>query len=208
MRLSVITLLFLPFIFSGCLSELAQKLPVLNSSDVQVKKEPETKNTTAVYSSVQDLTKEITKQLLANHIKPDKKTIIVTSFVNLNQLNSTSDFGRLVGENMISQLHMEGFRVKEYRGQNAVSINADGEFNLTRDIKKLPNTIEADYILIGTYSNINDTTLSINSRIVDFANGDIYATANAVYSSSVTTVKKNSNNQPVSKKTVDVVRDF
>ncbi|MEJ5168016.1 MAG: FlgO family outer membrane protein [Arcobacteraceae bacterium] len=208
MRLSVITLLFLPFIFSGCLSELTSKLPVLNSTETQVKKEPERINSVATYSSIPELTKEITKQLLSNHIKPDKRTIIVTSFVDLNQLNSTSDFGRLMGENMISHLHMEGFRVKEYRGQNAVSINADGEFNLTRDIKKLPNTIEADYILIGTYSNINDTTLSINTRIVDFANGDIYATANAIYSMSGTTSKKNSNNQPMSKKTVDVVRDF
>ncbi|MGE4456484.1 MAG: FlgO family outer membrane protein [Arcobacteraceae bacterium] len=208
MKLSIITLLFFPFIFSGCLSELTQKLPVLTSSDTQVKKEPEKKNGMAVFSTVPELTKDITKQLLSTHIKPDKKTIIVTSFVDLNQLNSTSDFGRLVGENMISQLHMEGFRVKEYRGQNAVSINASGEFNLTRDIKKLPNTIEAEYILIGTYSNINETTLSINARIVDFANGDIYATATSIYSLSAATVKKNTNNQQVTKKTVDVVRDF
>ncbi len=208
MKLSIIALLFFPFIFSGCLSELTQKLPVLNSSDVQVKKEPEKKSTTAVYSNIPELTRDITKQLLSNHIHPDKKTVIVTSFVDLNQLNSTSDFGRLLGENMISNLHMEGFRVKEYRGQNAVSINADGEFNLTRDIKKLPSTIEADYILIGTYSNINETTLSINARIVDFANGDIYATATTVYTLSGATAKKTNNSTQQTKKTVDVVRDF
>ena len=50
------------------------------------------------------------------------KPVLITSFVRLDKLKETSEFGRVIGESMINELSNRGFNVIEYRGQMAVSI--------------------------------------------------------------------------------------
>lgn len=204
MKISILSYLLIPFLFTGCAFGInqghskAKETNNQNSNDVVYKKD-----TQVIHQNLTVLAKSLSEELLLTHTHPDDSTVVITSFVNVNQLNSTSDFGRIMAEHMISELHKKGFKVKEYRGQNAISINADGEFHITRDIKKLSDTIEASYILIGTYSKINDNIMAVNARIVDFENGEIYATASGLY-----TLNPNANNsQKKSKNYVEIVRD-
>jgi TolB-like protein len=113
------------------------------------------------------------------NLSTNKGTIAVTSLVDLNSLGQTTQFGRIVGESMISELFKRGFNVSEFRGQGAISVNRFGEFYITRDVSKLsaiPNT----YIMVGTYAQIENKTL-LNVRIIDNSTGRLVASARQIY---------------------------
>ena len=118
---------------------------------------------------------DIANQLFnSNANKANPVHIILTSFVDLNELSQTSIFGRLISESMFNELHIRKFKVSDIRGQNAVSINANGEFHITRDIKKLKKHISGiNYILVGTYTNFENNSILLNARILDSLTGVI-----------------------------------
>lgn len=99
-----------------------------------------------------------------------ENNIIVTSFVNLHKLKETSKFGRIFSENLINYITKKGFKVADFRGQNFVSINKNGEFFLTRDATKLNEKVKNKYVLVGTYSPYKDGVL-VNARLIDNITG-------------------------------------
>ena len=141
-------------------------------------------NTSRVHQNLNGAIVAIADQLLAsNIIKNNKDKIMLTSFVDLSKLNKTTTFGRLVSESMFNELHIRKFKVSEVRGQNALSINADGEFHITRDIKKLKKQVRGiNYILVGTYTNFENNSILVNARILDTLTGDIISSARIIYS--------------------------
>ncbi len=68
------------------------------------------------------------------------KPVLLTTFVRLDNLKKTSEFGRVLSESMINELSNRGFNVIEFRGQVGVSVNEQGEYFITRDTSKLKNT--------------------------------------------------------------------
>jgi TolB-like protein len=116
-----------------------------------------------------------------NKMNPkDSGTITLTSFVNLRRLNTTSQFGRVLGESLFSELFIRGFNITDFRGQNAISVNKTGEFFITRNIKQLVSEVSNSYILVGTYSKI-DQNVMINARILDNKTGKIVTSARSIY---------------------------
>jgi TolB-like protein len=107
--------------------------------------------------------------------------VIVTSFVSLRDLKHTTGFGRLLGESMISELHKEAFKVFDFRGQDSIVVNQNGEFYITRDSSKLKDEIQNANILVGTYSLFDKHSVLINVRIVEFETGLVISTARVVY---------------------------
>jgi len=140
-------------------------------------------HTSYVYQNLNSVIDAIADQLfVTNIIKNNENKIMLTSFVDLGKLNKTTTFGRLVGESMFNELHIRKFKVADIRGQNAVSINANGEFHITRDIKKLKKHIEGiDFILVGTYVKFENNSVLVNARILDSLNGDVISSARIVY---------------------------
>ncbi len=120
------------------------------------------------------------KQSSTINFKEDQSTVTTTSFVDLNMLNKTTQFGRLLGESMLSELFRRGFNITDFRGQGAITINQTGEFYITRDSTKLQNEVPNTYILVGTYTKIEDNTL-INVRIIDNHSGKLIASAREIY---------------------------
>ena len=112
--------------------------------------------------------------------KGDMGHIAITSFVDLNQLNKTTHFGRVIGETFFSELYHRGMNVMDFRGQNAISVNADGEFFITRKVKLLGKEIQNKYILVGTYT-IYDKKTVINARILDNKTGRVVAASKRLY---------------------------
>lgn len=106
--------------------------------------------------------------------------IAITSFVDLHQLNKTTHFGRIVGETMFDELFTRGFNVTDFRGQSTLSVNANGEYFITRDINQMRNNIQNQYVLVGTYSISNDNII-VNARIIDNQSGTIVASAKSTY---------------------------
>lgn len=108
--------------------------------------------------------------------------MILTTFVDLDTLESTSSFGRLISESMFNELHIRKFLVTDFRGQNAVTVNEDGEFHITRDADKLKDNVGAvEFILVGTYVKFENESLLINARIIDSISGKILSTSRVVY---------------------------
>ena len=108
--------------------------------------------------------------------------IAITSFVDLDQFNKTTHFGRTISESFFDELFVRGFNVTDFRGQNSLSVNANGEYFITRNVEKLSKNIMNQYVLVGTYSKFEDS-ISINARIMDNSNGRIVASARSYYHS-------------------------
>jgi len=136
-----------------------------------------------VYVNLNDTIVDIAEQLFNTKInKKNPSRVILTSFVDLDNLENTSTFGRLISESMFNELHIRKFLVTDFRGQEAVTVNEDGEFHITRDVEKLKDNIDAvEYILVGTYVKFENQSLLINARILDSISGNILSSARVVY---------------------------
>lgn len=100
------------------------------------------------------------------------EVIVVTSYVKLSNFAETSDFGLVMGEQMLSRLASSGFQVRETRIKNVFYQGENGEFVLTREFSRLAHEMDADLVLIGTYMETRHNVL-LNTRLVDFKNNVI-----------------------------------
>ncbi len=79
--------------------------------------------------------------------------ILAATMVNLDNLDESSSFGRLVMQQIASRLGQYGYRVMDVRLRADMSIRPDGEFMLSRDVSKLMQAnYGAEAVLVGTYS--------------------------------------------------------
>ena len=165
----IIASIFISVFFSAC-----------NQNTIIIPKEKASSNT--VNLTLNEAILSLANQLSQNNKmnQRDTGTITLTSFVNLKKLNSTSQFGRVLGESLFSELFVRGFNVTDFRGQNAISVNETGEFFITRNIEKLDSEVPNSYILVGTYSKI-DQNVMINARILDNKTGKLISSARSMY---------------------------
>ena len=170
-------LVSLVFGLVGCAGETSNEV---TPSKVKVKKVEDVK--LASHGEIDDKIKELADKLLASSrlTQKDLGNIAITSFVDLHQLNKTTPFGRFLGEGIFNELFIRGFNLVDFRAQKALSVNADGEFFITRDVKKINDTVNNTYILVGTYSYMNGRVL-LNARIMDNQSGRLVATAKTHY---------------------------
>lgn len=91
----------------------------------------------------------------------------VTTFVNLDDLYTTSTFGRVYGEQLMSELTMRGFDVVELRHSDALQFLSDsGEFALSRDIAAVRRERDLGALVVGTYV-ASPVRVYVNARLVD-----------------------------------------
>ncbi|WP_419771114.1 MAG: FlgO family outer membrane protein [Candidatus Marinarcus sp.] len=119
-------------------------------------------------------------QMMQNKKMQSSKSVLITSFVRLDNLKETSEFGRIVSESLINELSNRGFNVIEFRGQLGVSVNEKGEYFITRDTNKMKNSIENTYVVVGTYSR-QYKNIMLNARVIDNTSGQIISTSRATY---------------------------
>jgi TolB-like protein len=177
-------------LFSGCTllqkpapeKALSYENYVLNKARNADYTKPYAKTET-IYQNLNGAIVSIADQLLVSNISKSKNTsIILTSFVNLENFNKTTTFGKIISESMFNELHIRKFKVTDFRGQDAVSVNENGEFHLTRNIDKLRDHIEAtEYVVVGTYVKFEDDSVLINARIIDSETGAVASTARVIY---------------------------
>lgn len=102
--------------------------------------------------------------------------ILVTTFVNNNDLTKTSRFGRLLQEHIASRIVQLGYNVREIKLTRTINIEPkSGETVLSRDLSKISGELQAQAILAGTLSR-SDRTLYISARLITPENGNIIAT--------------------------------
>lgn len=115
---------------------------------------------------------------LERNVDPQEKTrsTVVTSFASLDNLQETSAFGRLVGENLSHELHVRGWQINDIRLSRDLIVNADGELGMSRDIKRLRSAVPAANVVTGSYTTSVDGIL-LSVRVVDFATGQLISSA-------------------------------
>lgn len=118
---------------------------------------------------------DLARQLVANR-QDGRKTgerLILTTFVNLNDLYETSGFGRALTESLSTSLFKQGFGVAEIRKAPGLYVqNGSGELTLTRDASLIAQEQEAQALIAGTYS-LTPTTVIVNVRMIDAGSSDV-----------------------------------
>ena len=81
------------------------------------------------------------------------RSILTASMVNMDKLDQSSTFGRVAMQQVGSRVSQHGFRVIDVRLTEAMIINNNGEFMLSRDVCKiLASQHDAYAVLVGVYT--------------------------------------------------------
>ena len=93
--------------------------------------------------------------------------LIVATFVNVNNLEESSSFGRILAEQITSRFAQRGQKVIELKlRQNSILISeGQGEFILSRDMRELSKAYNASAVVVGTYADGGDRVY-VSARIV------------------------------------------
>ena len=93
--------------------------------------------------------------------------LIIATFVNVNNLEESSSFGRILSEQIGSRFVQRGLKVIELKlRQDSIFIGeGKGEFLLSRDIQELSKTYNAAAVVVGTYAEGVDR-LYVSARIL------------------------------------------
>ena len=163
---------------AGC-SSLADKMTAQKSNDsVRGQKD--------IDMSPDNLNKKIdliAKQLFDNlkGFSHESSPVVVTTFVELDSLGGTSQFGRYVSERLVYVLHNMGFQVFEIRQSQLVKVvKRKGEFHLTRETMELLNRYRSDAVIVGTYLLV-EGELSLQVRMLDRDSSRIVSVASTEF---------------------------
>lgn len=93
--------------------------------------------------------------------------IIVASFVNVNNLNESSTFGRIIAEQIASKFAQKGYRIQEVRlRQGSIFMQeGKGEFLLSRELQDISRNHNASAVIVGTFAE-SLNRIYVSARIV------------------------------------------
>jgi TolB-like protein len=111
-----------------------------------------------------------------NFGKVDSSAIAITSFVSVDDLNTTSRLSNLLSENLIHEMQIRGYQVIDFKTMDKIKINARGDFLFSRDLKALQNVVNVEFALTGTYAEYRSGTV-VNARIINLKNHVVLSTA-------------------------------
>ena len=132
--------------------------------------------------------RELSDQLVADmqDCSLQGSVALPTSFVNLDDFNETSAFGRLIAEQLFHELNLRGYPVREYRmSGNIQPRTRAGEFALSRELGRLSARTGQAVVIVGTYAQGNNAVF-VNARLVRPKDGRVIRTANLVMESNPT----------------------
>lgn len=105
--------------------------------------------------------------------------ILVGTLNNVDKLERSSTFGRIVSEQISARFVQRGFTVSELKMRNSVNIkqgltdpNESGEFLLSRDVRSISGEHKAAAIVTGTYA-VAGHEIFVNLKMIDVATGKI-----------------------------------
>jgi len=127
-------------------------------------------NIVAVIHQVADALLEKSKQSLTT-----QSPLIIASFVDIDRLDNTSSFGRMVSQQMGSAISSKGYVVKEMLLRKNVYIKqAQGEFLLSRQLRNISSQHNAQAVVVGTYA-VGRNSLYATAKIISATSNTILA---------------------------------
>lgn len=106
---------------------------------------------------------------LRTPLNPDE-VVLVACFVDVNNVQRSSSFGRMLAEHMVSRFSQNGYTVIEVKFRDSLYVKErEGEFLLSRKLRDISSAHNAQAVVVGTYLLApNDVYLS--ARIVQASN--------------------------------------
>lgn len=102
--------------------------------------------------------------------------VLVTTFVDTNNLEKTNQFARTLQEQISSRLVQQGYAVREIKlAETLTIIPGEGERILTRNLQYIKQGQQSQALLVGTMSRTN-RILYVSARLVDPVTSNIIAT--------------------------------
>lgn len=101
--------------------------------------------------------------------------ILTATFADIDNLESSSTFGRTITEYIGSRLVQKGFEVNEIKlGKSILIKKKEGEFLLSRNGEKMSNAVNAHALFTGTYS-IAEDVVYVTARVLNPCDSSILA---------------------------------
>ncbi len=119
-----------------------------------------------------DLISSATPPLMPRH---PEDAVLTSTFVNIDNFEQSSTFGRLLQSHAGTRLVQLGYTVKEISLRNTMTIRpGDGEKILSRDLSQISPDQPVQAIMLGTYS-LNNRILYITAKLVNPVSHNILA---------------------------------
>lgn len=121
---------------------------------------------------VDTLEKNLAKSL------PESEPLLVASLVDVDDMGTSSTFGRLMAELLSARLTQKGYKIIEMKlRKKSVYIEEEsGEFLLSRDVQEISRAQKAPVVLVGTYAEGFDAVY-VNARLVRTDDGVVLSSA-------------------------------
>ena len=117
-----------------------------------------------------DLITSAMPPLMARH---PEEAVLTSTFVDIDNLESTSTFGRLLQNHAGTRMVQHGYTVKEVNLRDTMKIGVqDGEKILSRELSQISPDQPVQAVLLGTYS-LNKRILYITAKLVNPVNHNI-----------------------------------
>lgn len=114
------------------------------------------------------------------HFPDMKKPILVATLVDINDLQTSSGFGRMSAEQIGSRLASNGLPVAEIKLRESILVQeGKGELMLSRDAREIARARGAQAVVVGTYATGKDAVY-VNVRLVSAMDGRILSTTDYV----------------------------
>jgi len=102
-----------------------------------------------------------------------KQPILVTSFVNIDNVQQSSTFGRITAEQIGSRLVQRGYKVIEMKMRGRVFVQEKtGELLLSRKLRQISLQHDAYAVVVGTYGS-SKGTVYVTAKLVRAADNVI-----------------------------------
>jgi len=107
-----------------------------------------------------------------------QRPLIVTSFVDIDDVRYSSTFGRMMGEQVGSRFAQSGYQVIEMKMRHDIFVPSpskglsSGEFMLSRELRNLSFEHDAQGVIVGTYAAAKNIVY-VTLKVVDARNNII-----------------------------------
>ena len=111
---------------------------------------------------------------IGDSIRRDKP-LLAASFVDVNNLEKTTTFGRIVPQQFLSRFAQNGFSVMEMLLRKNIFIKEQGgEFLLSRAVREIGESHEAEAVLVGVYA-VGKKNLFVTAKVIGTKEGQVLA---------------------------------
>ncbi len=102
---------------------------------------------------------------------------VVTTLAQIDSLDKSSRFGRVMAEAIGAEIFRQGGNVREVRTADSIMLEPEeGEFSLSREASEIANSIDADAVVVGTYG-VGRHSVAITVRMIDIQNRNVLSVA-------------------------------